>query len=324
MPPTFLTGVIAPLFTPCFPDRTIDYRGGGALVDYLADTGAVRSVFARSGMGKMFTFTIEETERFAEAVVERARARKLGALIGCAGEWREKESGRLPDPERYTAQSVGLAQRAKRLGADAAVLILPAALLRDEAPAEETTFAYVRTVHDAVPDLPLVLYQAPGLPARIRLTPDTLRRLRTLPRVAGAKVSSGSDAVMEPLLDSVRGSDFALICGDEGYWLRGLERGATGVIGEGACAYPELLAAIERLWRAGRRDEAQRAQETVLAALKVKGELDGTPAWLQRMVLRGARSQSGDRSGNPPYPIEKIKALDSAVDALVAPFVKPG
>ena len=58
MPPTFLTGVIAPLFTPCYAeDRAIDYRGAAGLVDYLADTGAVRTEVSEPGLGFSLFFT---------------------------------------------------------------------------------------------------------------------------------------------------------------------------------------------------------------------------------------------------------------------------
>lgn len=316
MPPRFCTGVVAPLFTPARPDGAVDPDSAAGLVDHLAGTGAVRSVFCRSGLGKMYTFTVDDTKRLARAVVGRAKRRGLGALVGCAGEWLRRDEGVLPDPERYTEQSVTLARHARSLGADAAVLVLPAALIRPGTDAHEVLFDHVKTVHDAAGDLPIVLYQAPGLPEAIRLTPAALTRLRSLPRVVGAKVSSADDAVMKPLLDSVRGSDFAFLCGDERYYLSGLRQGAVGVIGEGACIAPSLLAAVERRFRAGDAAGAERAQQMVAEAIAAKGDMDPSLAGIQRMARRGAKTALRDRSLKPPYPDSRIAAFDEALLAL--------
>src|SRR5689334_7150741 len=110
-PLDFLQGVIAPMLTPVHADRALDLDGAAAFVEWLVSRRSVRTVFARSGMGKMYTFTVAETKAFGEAVVQAAGGR-IGVLLGAAGEWRTRETDRThkPEAERYLAQAVELTQ----------------------------------------------------------------------------------------------------------------------------------------------------------------------------------------------------------------------
>src|SRR5690349_1988075 len=113
-PPAFLEGVISPMFTPIHADGALDLPGATAFVDWLVSRRCVRTVFARSGMGKMFTFTVAETKRFGEEVVRAARGR-ISVLLGASGEWltRSEDGSPKPDAGRYLAQAVELTQFAR-------------------------------------------------------------------------------------------------------------------------------------------------------------------------------------------------------------------
>jgi dihydrodipicolinate synthase/N-acetylneuraminate lyase len=113
------------------------------------------------------------------------------------------------------------------------------------------------------------------------MTPGLLCRLLELPRVAGMKVSTHDDAMFGPLAEVVRGTSFALIAGDETYYLSALQQGAVGVIGEGCSVYPEILEAIRQRYQAGDISGAQQAQEDVVRALQIKEGLDGGVFWKQ-------------------------------------------
>lgn len=321
VPPDFLQGVIAPMLTPIHADGSLDLEGAAAFVERLVSRGCVRTVFARSGMGKMFTFTVEETKAFGEAVVRAADGR-IGVLLGAAGEWLTRDQDRAcrPDSETYLAQAIELTRYAEKIGADGAVHVLPEPMTpsRDETIAD-AIFGYVRAVHDAS-TIPIVLYQPGGLLPEYRMTPDLLRRLRELPRLAGMKVSTGEDAVFGPLADVVRGTEFALIAGDETYYRRGLEQGAVGVIGEGCNVYPEMLEAIRARYRAGDFDGATRAQADVGRALKIKEGLDGAVIWKQVLIEQGVRILPFDRSGKAPYAEAEAKRVAGELQAILASY----
>ncbi len=318
-PYDFLTGVITPFWTPVEADGSLDMPGVRAMVDYLADTGAVRSIFGRSGMGKWHTFTVEETKRFTDAFVPACRRRGLGALIGAMGECIGKEKGVRPDPVRYTEQSIELVEYARQAGADAAVLVIPDMLSAQGASPAEVVWQYYRTVHDAT-RLPLVLYQPGGTDPAYRLSPELMRRLITLPRIAGLKLSTSREEVFAPIAEVVRSTGFALIAGDESFYLRALELGGCGVIGGGCMSWPEVLWAVGYYYRRGDMARARQTQETVWKLEAIKQGLDGCVLWKQVMIANGARFQPYDRSGTSPYPREVVAEALQAWKQLTAPY----
>lgn len=318
-PPDFLCGVIAPMLTPVHRDLRIDYEGAKSMVEWLAERGCVRTVFARSGMGRMFTFTVEETKRLAEAV-HAANKGRMGFLLGAAGEWLDQKSGTRPDPERYTAQAVELTQFAEKLGADGVVHVLPQALAPHTGEAvEEAIFRYYQTVHDAS-NLPIVLYQPGGLAPEYCMTPALLRKLLTLPRVAGMKVSTTDDTVFTPLAEVVQGTAFALICGHEGYYLKGLKQGAVGVIGQGCTGYPEILDAVRGYFERGDLAAAERAQADVERGLQATRGLNGAVVIKQYLIRQGVRIEPYDRNGQDPYPDAVVHRFAEQIDALRVPY----
>lgn len=318
-PYEFLTGVIAPFWTPVEADGRLDMAGTRAMVDHLADTGAVHSIFGRSGMGKWHTFTVEETKRFTDVLVPACRRRGLGVLIGTMGEYIGKAKGERPDPQRYTAQSIELVNYAERAGADAAVLVVPDMLpARDTSPAE-VVWQYYKTVHDAT-SLPLVLYQPGGTDPAYRLTPELMRRLTTLPRIAGLKLSTSREEIFAPIAEVVRGTGFALIAGDESFYLRALELGACGVIGGGCMSWPEVLWAVGYYYGRGDMARSRQAQETVRQLESLHQGLDACVLWKQVMIAQGAGFQPYDRSGTPPYPKEVVLDALQEWRRLTAPY----
>ncbi len=315
----FLTGVIAPFWTPVDASGQLDPAGTRAMVDYLADTGAVRSVFGRSGMGKWHTFTIEEAKRFTDVLVPACRKHGLGVLIGAMGECIGREKGLRPDPQRYTEQSIDLTNCAQRAGADAAVLIIPDMLPAEGIPPAEVVWQYFKTVHDAT-RFPLVLYQPGGTNPAYCLTAELMRRLVTLPHIVGLKLSTDREEVFAPIAEVVRGSGFALIAGDESFYLRALELGACGVIGGGCMSWPEVLWAVGYYYRKGDMARARRAQETVWQLESIKRGMDGCVLWKQVMIANGAKFQPYDRSGTPPYPREVVMEALRQWKQLTAPY----
>ncbi len=318
--PAAFTGVIAPMYTPIHRDGSLDLAGTAEMVRWLADCGCVRTVFARSGMGKMFTFTVEETRQFAETV-RQALQPGMGMLLGAGGEWLNRDAGGHADELTYTSQAIELTNFARDLGCDGAVHVLPAAILpRDGESHHDLVYRYYRQVHDAT-DLPILLYQPGGMPEPYRLSPQLLARLVELPRIAGLKLSTIDDSVFDPLAEVVRGMPFALICGHEGYYAQGLSKGAVGVIGQGCNGYPELLAAVERRHRRGDLAGAAEAQDAVWSGLKVTDGLDSSVALKQYFARHGYRIQPWDRGGKPPYDDAVMDRVQSELDALRARYV---
>ena len=321
-PPAFLTGVIAPMFTPVDRDRRLSIPGIHGMVDYLAGTGAVNTIFARSGMGQMFSFTAAEAMILAEAALDAARGR-INVIAGASGIRTDivAPGGPVCDPERYLEQAAMLTQRMEQLGVQAAVHVMPEAYTpRQDENTEDAFYRYFRTVHDAA-SIPVVIYQPGSTRPENRMTPALLSRLLKLPRIAGMKVSTSSDEVFGPLADTVRGTAFALIAGDETYYLKALSQGACGVIGEGCNMWPWILRGLAECFRAGDLDGARRAEADGAAALRAGDGHDHTVLWKQVMIRRGGAFQPFDRNGAEPASAETVDRATQEIQRLVAPWI---
>ncbi|UCH34969.1 MAG: dihydrodipicolinate synthase family protein [Armatimonadota bacterium] len=329
-PPAFLTGVITPMYTPRHEDGRLDLDGARSMVKWLKSRNCVSSVFARSGVGEMYAFTVEETRQFIDAVVDEA-AGEIGVLAGCAGEFDGKPEHR-PDAAVYTEQAAGLAQYAEERGASAAVLVLPSALRPEPGvPLEDTIFNYYKAVNDGI-RIPIVIYQPPGMLPEYRMTPALIKRLLTLPRIGGMKLSTTDHAVFDPICCEVAATSFGMIAGAEHFYLNALEQGARGVIGGGCNTHPEMIYAVGEHFRAGRLDRARAAQKDVnetleaLNALKASGAVAGKlyiaskgyPMEPYQAKRRAVAAYGKEPTALPPP--ELVAEFAGIVDSRVAPY----
>ncbi len=313
--PGSLSGVIAPLFTAVHEDGSLDLGGSAELVRWLADTRSVDGVFARSGMGKMFTFTVDEARRLIASVVSDAAGR-MHVLAGCAGEWLEQPTGRSADPARYTRQAIDLTKFAADAGADVAVHIIPYAIAADEGETElDVVLRYYEAVHEAT-SVPLALYQPGGVPKPYQLTPGLMARLLEMPRIMGLKLSTTDARVFGPIAEVCSMRPFGLICGHEGYYSKGLQQGSTGVIGGGCMLYPDLLQAVRKAHAAGDLDASARAQELVDEALHAVDGCDFVVATKQVAASVGYGVQPFDRSGAAPCDAGIIHGIKTTLERL--------
>ena len=271
MIPEFLTGVIAPMFTPCKTDGSLDPKGASEFAQFLLDRGAVTTVFARSGLGRMYTFTKAEAKQIIGAVIETVGA-QAGVVAGTAGIW-DRNPSEKPDPQRYTEEAIELTQYAKDKGANGAVLVIPEALPEEpRATLHDRMCEYYQTVARAV-DIPVVLYHPGNTREPHRMTPGLFRNLVQIDGIVGMKYSTMD---MDAFAGVARFApdDFALIAGAESVFLPALVLGGVGVIGQGCCVCPEILRAVYDHYRSGEIGLARKAQFDVNDLLEDSAEID--------------------------------------------------
>jgi dihydrodipicolinate synthase/N-acetylneuraminate lyase len=308
------------MLTPFQPDGAIDFAGARAEVAWFKERKVVRSIFARSGMGQMHSFALQEAKDFLSAVIEEA-AGDIAILAGCAGEF-GRDFSKRPPRARYLEQSIELGKFAKAQGASAAVFVLPMAVEPEPGePMEEMIFDYYRSIDENL-DFPWLVYQPPGIPENYRVTPQLLRRLLSLRGIRGMKLSSSDPAVFGPIAEVVRGTGFALICGVETYLLQALELGACGVIGGGCDTHPELLHAVLHFFAAGKKSEAQRAQDLANRLFEEFNALgiDHSVAGKLYMRRKGVKLSPHRRPPSGVPSEEMQEKLESMIDRYVAPY----
>jgi 4-hydroxy-tetrahydrodipicolinate synthase len=326
--PAFLHGVITPMFTPCNQDGSFDEKGIRSFVDYLIGTESITALFARSGLGRMYSFSMEDVKWYTDTIIDQA-AERIPVMIGTTGIW-GRDFNKRPGNAVFTRQSIELSQYAQKKGAVAAVLVLPMALQpEDGKPLEDTIFSYYKAVGAEI-DLPIILYQQPGLAEEYCMTPNLLRRLLTIPNVAGMKYSTGDMVKFSELTMAAEGTNFAFIAGDELAFFFAIMLGASGVIGQGSDVNPETLRAVyDRLMKHDFAGALEAHYDSLRAGLVSEG-YDCVISGFKYFASKGANVQpftrghgvSDYRSAPPVIPGDWMAAFSKEIDRLRGKYPK--
>jgi 4-hydroxy-tetrahydrodipicolinate synthase len=165
--------------------------------------------------------------------------------------------------------------------------------------------AHFRTIAQAAPDLPLMLYNIPGRTA-CHLEPETVRRLLDCSNVIAFKAASGTTEEVQQLR-ALCGDRLAIYSGDDSLTLPMLSVGAVGVVSVASHLVGDTIQEMVQAFLAGRNDEALALHLQLLplfktlfcttnpipvkAALELRGWAVGAP----RLPLLPADSQVRER-----------------------------
>lgn len=225
-------------------------------------------------------------------------------------------AGRIPviagTGANATREAIALTQQAKKLGADACLLVTP----YYNKPTQEGLYQHFRSVAETV-DIAQILYNVPGRTG-CDLSNDTTLRLAQLPNIVGIKDATGNIERGSDLLlradDLIASGNFAVYSGDDASCLSLMLLGGQGVISVTANVAPRLM--HEMCAAAIRGDALQaRAINAKLFALHQKLFVEANPIpvkWvLKEMGLIGA----GIRLPLVPLSSQHYAALRSAMQS---------
>ncbi|MFH1737937.1 MAG: dihydrodipicolinate synthase family protein [bacterium] len=330
--PQFLTDVIVPVFTPCGPGGAIDWDGFKNFVVWLRDHPAVNTLFVRCGLGKMYTYTVSDTKRAIDVTMEALDGKKQ-AMFGTFGEYFRNgvPSGadlshyrtigkNRPDPAQYFDQTLELTEYASAHGAAASVLVVPSALAPSRRKSvEETVFEYYEKVSNSC-DIPLFIYNTPGLPKPYNTTPQMAARFSKLRNVAGMKLSTNDLEWITEILMMTEGADFVMIAGSESVFYHALCAGACGAIGQGSDITPEILHAVFSRFMAGDYAGALEAQKDIQRAQHLFDRLPVPYAGLAYLSRHGLKVPLYGRFGEPPVRKSTIDRIQKELDPIIAKY----
>ena len=234
-------GVVAATVTPMDPDGSgVDLAALSPYCDFLVGKG-VQGVFVCGTTGEGPLLTLDERKAVAECVVRRIRGKA----------WTIVHTGSLS-----TAQALDLTLHARRIGADAAGVVLPYFYgLDDRAVADH----FIRIAR-AVPGFPIFLYNIPSCTGN-NLSPDALERiLDASDNIAGIKTSA-TDLFQLQEYVRILGPEKSVFIGCDRLDLAALALGANGIVSGNASAFPEpflqLFKKVETgAWKAAREQQA--------------------------------------------------------------------
>jgi 4-hydroxy-tetrahydrodipicolinate synthase len=237
-----IRGSIPALITP-FRDGALDEMAFAALVERQIADGS-HGLVPCGTTGESATLTEAEHERAIRIAVEISRGR--APVIAGAG-------------SNNTAHAIHLAQLAKRVGADAVLVVTP----YYSKPSQEGVFQHFKAINDAV-DIPIVVYNVPARTVT-DISVETMARIASLPNVIASKDASGAlDRVT--LHRTLAGSDFIQLCGNDDEALGFNAHGGKGCISVTANVAPKLCAEMQEATLRGDFERA-RAIDDKLAPL---------------------------------------------------------
>jgi 4-hydroxy-tetrahydrodipicolinate synthase len=210
---TLFRGTGTALSTPFNADGTIDFESFGRLIDTQLRSG-IEALIPCGSTGESATMTHDEKLEVIGFTIERARAFDGPRPVVIAG-----------TGSNITEATIDLTREALALGADGALLVSP----YYNKPTQGGMLAHFGAIADAVPDLPLVLYNVPartGSNMAAETTVELARRHRNI--VAIKEASADMDQCSRIIRDAPEG--FVLYSGEDSLTLPLLAMGAQGVI----------------------------------------------------------------------------------------------
>lgn len=213
-----INGSITALVTP-FKDGAVDEKAFQDFIDWQIDNG-IHGLVPCGTTGETPTLSDKEHRRVIELCVEAANGRV--PIIAGAG-------------SNETTVSIAYAQKAKDVGADAALVVAP----YYNRPSQEGIYQHFKAISEAV-DIPIVVYNVPSRSV-VDITNDTMGRLAKLPTVIGCKDATGDISRVSGLIDRC-GEDFIQLSGDDPTSLGHAVHGGKGCISVGSNIAPKQYA----------------------------------------------------------------------------------
>lgn len=158
--------------------------------------------------------------------------------------------------ELSTRHTIEMTNKAADRGADGAVVVTPfyyKKLLDDEHLA-----AHYRRVADNS-RIPVLIYLIPQF-SGVYLMPETVSELAAHPNIVGLKDSSGDLQSLQDLFRELGAKEFSVLLGSPKLLVDGLSAGAAGAILAVANIAPRTCLEIERAYKWGSRERAERLQ----------------------------------------------------------------
>jgi 4-hydroxy-tetrahydrodipicolinate synthase len=232
----WLRGCATALVTPFRADGAVDEERLRGLIEYQI-AGGVELLIPCGTTGETVTMTEEEDQRVIQLTIEAARGR--ARVIAGTG-------------SNATDAAIKYSRAARDLGADAVLVVAP----YYNKPTQAGLDAHFRAVAEAVPSLPVVIYNVPGRTGSNISATTTLRLAREVENIVAVKEASGDLAQIMAILRE-RPANFRVFSGDDALTDALLALGAEGLISVASNEAPALMSEMVNLalaadWEAAR------------------------------------------------------------------------
>ncbi len=290
--------VLTAMVTPFSPEGGVNYAVAEKLASHLVDHGTDALVVCGT-TGESPALTWDEEYALFKAVKQAVGSR--AKVIAGTG-------------SNSTQEAIAATQKAQKLGLDGSLQVVP----YYNKPPQLGLYGHFEAIAQAVPDLPIMLYNVPGRTS-CNLLPGTVAQLSKIPNVVAIKEASGNlDQVSE--ISRATSPDFEIYSGDDSLTLPMLSVGAVGVVSVASHLVGDRLQQMVRAFEVGQVSEAAalhlklfplfKALFTVTSPipLKVALTLQGWPVGNCRLPLCEGSAELQDQ----------LKAMLISLDLLAA------
>ena len=214
-----ITGSIPAMITPMLEDGSVDYASLRKLIDWHIAEGT-DCIGVVGTTGESPTVNVEEHREIIRVSVEQAKGR-VPIMAGCGA--------------NSTAEAIELAKFAKSVGADCQLQVVP----YYNKPTQEGLYQHFKAIAEAVPDLPVILYNVPGRSVA-DMQHETVLRLAQVPGIVGIKEATGNIERAQWLIRDLP-KEFAVYSGDDPSAVALMLCGGKGNISVTANVAPRLM-----------------------------------------------------------------------------------
>ncbi len=219
-----LKGSLTALITP-FRQGEIDEEAFVRFIEFQLREGTQGLVVCGT-TGESAVMTPEEHARTIELCVKTV-AKRVPVIAGTG--------------TNDTQKTLRMTQKAKELGADAALLVTP----YYNKPSQEGLYRHFKFIHDET-DIPLILYNVPGRTG-VNISVETVGRLSELPRIEGIK--DATPDILRPIkIRQAVKKEFSVLSGEDATVVAFLAHGGDGCISVTANVAPRLCRALHNAW----------------------------------------------------------------------------
>ncbi|MEY3762507.1 MAG: 4-hydroxy-tetrahydrodipicolinate synthase [Pseudomonadota bacterium] len=231
-----ITGSIPAMVTPMLEDGSVDYASLRKLIDWHIAEGT-DCIGVVGTTGESPTVNVEEHREIIRVSVEQAKGR-VPIMAGCGA--------------NSTSEAIELAKFAKSVGADCQLQVVP----YYNKPTQEGLYQHFKAIAEAVPDLPVILYNVPGRSVA-DMQHETVLRLAQVPGIVGIKEATGNIERAQWLIRDLP-KEFAVYSGDDPSAVALMLCGGKGNVSVTANVAPRLM---HELCVAAMAGDVQKAME---------------------------------------------------------------
>jgi len=238
-------GAIVAIVTP-FKDGKVDEEKLRALIEFQIKNG-ISGIVPCGTTGESATLSFSEHERVIEITIEQAKKR-VPVIAGTGS--------------NSTEEAINLTKHAKKVKADACLLVAP----YYNRPTQRGLYEHFKAIAQAV-DIPLILYNIASRTG-VNIEPETMARLANdFKNIIGVKEASGNLEQMSRV-KALCTKNFLLISGDDSLTLPILSIGGCGVISVVANIVPKEVVNLVSAFEKGDILKAQEIHYKLLPLIK--------------------------------------------------------